>query len=302
MLYFDNLQNAADCFKALSSPTRIEIVRLLAFNENISINEIAKELGLADATVSLHIKQLVDCGLVRIRTEAGTHGMRKLCSLKEEKMMVDLSSRYATSNIKQISIGVGHYSNYHILPTCLLVGPNGIIGDFDDARYFAFPQHHEAGMVCFGHGHLEYTLPNLLDEGETPQELQLSFEISSEAPGHNDNYPSDIHFQINGIDLGFWTSPGDYGERKGLLNPPWYPDAFNQYGMLKILIINSAGTFIDGNTKISDVTIEKLGLYHQSRIDFRIASPEDAKNPGGVTLFGKGFGNYNQDIVFKMIV
>lgn len=302
MLYFDNLQTAADYFKALSSPTRIQIVQLLSLHENMSVNDIARQMGLSDATVSLHIKQLVDCGLVRVRSESGTHGMRKLCSLKEDKMMVDLTSRYATSNIKQISIGVGHYSNYHILPTCLLVGPNGVIGDFDDARYFAFPQHHEAGMVCFGHGYLEYNLPNLLDEGETPKELQLSFEISSEAPGHNDNYPSDIHFAINGFDLGFWTSPGDYGEKKGLLNPPWYPDAFNQYGQLKILMINSAGTFIDGNTKISDITIKDLNLHFQSRIDLRIASPEDAQNPGGVTLFGKGFGNYDQDIIFKMIV
>jgi predicted transcriptional regulator len=67
-------------------------------------------------------------------------------------------------------------------------------------------------------------------------------------------------------------------------------------------MINSAGTFIDGNTKISDITIADLNLHYQSRIDLRIASPEDAQNPGGVTLFGKGFGNYDQDIIFKMIV
>ena len=172
----------------------------------------------------------------------------------------------------------------------------------DDIRYFSYPQRYNAGFLCFGHGYLEYTLPNQLDVEEQPVELQISFEIASEAPGINDNYPSDIYFQINGVDLGFWTSPGDYGERRGYLNPSWYPDAFNQYGLLKIIIINQTGTYVDGNTRISDVTIDRLGIKYQSKIDFRISSPETARHPGGVSLFGKGFGNYNQDILFKMIV
>lgn len=72
----------------------------------------------------------------------------------------------------------------------------------------------------------------------------------------------------------------------------------NQYGLLKFLIINEKGTYIDGNTKISDVTVDQLGICYQSKIDFRISSPETARQPGGLSLFGRGFGNYDQDIDF----
>ena len=60
--------------------------------------------------------------------------------------------------------------------------------------------------------------------------------------------------------------------------------------------------YIDGNTRLSEVTIDQLGIRYQSKIDFRISSPEHAHNQGGVSLFGKGFGNYNQDIIFKMTI
>lgn len=304
MIYYENLQAAAECFRTLSSPARIEILQLLAVNEEMNINALAEQLNLTTATVSLHVKLLLECGLIRVRTIPGKHGMQKLCSLKEEKMIVELKGLTDNdhSNIKETSIGIGQYSNYEIQPTCLLATSETIIGELDDIRFFSYPQRYEAGFLCFGHGYLEYSLPNMLDVQERPVELQISFEISSEAPGYNDNYPSDIYFQINGVDLGFWTSPGDFGEKLGYLNPSWYPRAFNQYGQLKILIINANGTYIDGNTKISDVTIDQLGIRYQSKIDFRIMSPETARHPGGVSLFGKGFGNYNQDIHFKMII
>ena len=304
MIYYNNLQAAAECFRTLSSPARIEILQLLAANDEMNVNRLAEELNLTTATVSLHVKKLLECDLIHVRTIPGKNGIQKLCSLKEDKMIIDLNglSDSGSTNVKETSIGIGHYSNYDILPTCLLATKEGIIGELDDIRYFSYPQRYDAGFLCFGHGYLEYTLPNQLDVEEQPVELQISFEIASEAPGINDNYPSDIYFQINGVDLGFWTSPGDYGERRGYLNPSWYPDAFNQYGLLKIIIINQTGTYVDGNTRISDVTIDQLKIKYQSKIDFRISSPETARHPGGVSLFGKGFGNYNQDILFKMIV
>lgn len=304
MIYFNNLQAAAETFSALSSPARLEIMRLLAKNDEMNVNELAEELSLTTATISIHVKKLLDCGLIQIRSLPGKHGLQKLCSLKEDKMIVELNSFFTAENhhVKEINIGVGHYNDHDIKPTCLLASQDGIIGEIDDIRYFSYPQHYDAKVLCFGHGYIEYTLPNLLDAEDRLIELQLSFELASEAPGFNDNYPSDVYFQINGVDLGFWTSPGDYGERQGYLNPSWYPPEFNQYGLLKILIINRTGTYIDGNTKISDVTIDQLGIKYQSKIYFRVSSPETARHPGGVSLFGAGFGNYNQDIIFKMFV
>ena len=33
-------------------------------------------------------------------------------------------------------------------------------------------------------------------------------EVSSEFPFSNNNWPSDITFSLNGVELGTWTSPG----------------------------------------------------------------------------------------------
>lgn len=51
--------------------------------------------------------------------------------------------------------------------------------------------------------------------------------------------------------------------------------------------------------KISDVTLDQLDV-RQKYWTFRISVLEEAEHVGGFTLFGAGFGNYNQDIMFKL--
>lgn len=304
MLYYESFQAAAETFQVLAAPTRIKIMSLLSENGEMNINDLARNLGLSNATTSIHVKKLVECGFLQERTLSASRGIQKLCSMKEEKLIIDLisSKQLADKTLRETEIRIGHYSNYDIAPTSVITTTDGVIGEFDDIRYFSYPERYDAAFLCFGKGYVEYSLPNPLNVGETPSEIQLSFEISSEAPGSNENYPSDIYFQINGVELGFWTSPGDYGQRRGYLTPAWHPVGLNQYGLLKILIINNKGVYIDGNTRLSEVTIDQLGIRYQSKIDFRISSPEHAHNQGGVSLFGKGFGNYNQDIIFKMTI
>jgi len=304
VIYHDSFQAAAESFRTLGTPMRLEIMTLLSEKGEMNITDLAEHLGLSNATISIHIKKLVNCGFIQIRTISAKHGIQKLCSVKEEKLIVDLISKknLVKKTLKEAEINIGQYSNYEISPTCVIATKDSVIGEFDDIKYFSYPQRYNAAFLCFGKGYIEYCLPNSLNVGEVATELQLSFEISSEAPGSNEHYPSDIHFSINNINLGYWTSPGDYGEKKGYLTPAWHVVGLNQYGLLKILIINQKGTYIDGNTKLSDVTIDMLNIRYQSKIDFRIASPENAKNQGGVSLFGKGFGNYNQDIILKLTV
>ena len=114
----------------------------------------------------------------------------------------------------------------------------------------------------------------------------------------NNNWPSDISFYLNNVFLGLWTSPGDFGDNKGKYTPSWWPSIINQYGLLKYLRITPNGTYIDGN-KISNITIEDVGI-RDKQWTFKIAVEKDAEHVGGVTLFGSGFGNYNQDIIFRL--
>jgi predicted transcriptional regulator len=86
-------------------------------------------------------------------------------------------------------------------------------------------------------------------------EIELSFEIASEAPDFADDWPSDITFYFNDTKLFTWTSPGDYGVKRGKLTPEWWPS--NQYGLLKTLHITQDGVTM-GDKKVSDVNLGQL--------------------------------------------
>jgi ArsR family transcriptional regulator len=61
----------AALFAALGNPARVRIVNLLASSEDaVCLCELIEPLGLAQATVSQHLKKLVEAGLV-LREEHG---------------------------------------------------------------------------------------------------------------------------------------------------------------------------------------------------------------------------------------
>ena len=49
-----------------------------------------------------------------------------------------------------------------------------------------------------------------------------------------------------------------------------------------------------------DKDVGDLELQAHRSIRVRIEIPADAQNPGGLNIFGRGFGNYDQDIVLRM--
>ena len=151
------------------------------------------------------------------------------------------------------------------------------------------------GKTQITKGYVEYTIPNLIPSNQRITQLSISAELSSEAPGIDNNWPSDISFYINDTKIGMWTSPGDFGDVHGMFTPQWWPQNWNQYGLLKLLVINDYGTYIDG-LKISDVSTLSLHLDYSSDIHLRLAVENDSEHVGGITLYGKSFGNYDQDI------
>ncbi len=299
MIHIKKLKTGLPVFKALSSDIRIEILELLAAHQSFNLNDLANKLGLSNGAVTMHIKKLEDSGLIDIQTAVGKHGIQKICYLNEEKLMVDLRS-LDIDNVYEVELKVGHYSAYEARPTCGLATKDSIVGDFDEPRYFADPKRIDAEIIWLSEGFLEYRIPNYLKSNQKLAELQFSLELSSEAPGYNDNWPSDICFSINDLELGYWTSPGDFGDLRGTFNPRWWPPFLNQYGLLKLIRINEDGSFIDG-FRMSDITLEDIGLDYRSDIRFKISVNEQSKNKRGFTIFGKNFGNYNQGILVRVL-
>jgi len=285
-------------YEALASDVRLTIMELIAENP-MNVKEIAERLDLSSAIVTMHVRKLEQAGLIAtkmVRKNGGTH---KMCSLAETSVEIELpNARSEEREHYEQSIRVGHYTSFEVYPTCGLATREKLIGQFDDPRYFLDPERVNAAILWFGRGYVEYKTPNYILPSQRLEELEISFEIASEAPGVNEHWPSDIRFYLNGVYLGEWTSPGDYGtEARGRFTPEWWGIQLNQYGLRKIIRVNGEGCFMDGQ-RISDTKLEELRA-DQPFWTLRFAVEEDSRHVGGLTLYGAGFGNYNQDIQFR---
>lgn len=295
MLHIKSLEEGLDVYKALASEVRIEIIKILLENRGMNMNELASRLNITNGALTSHIKKLEDCGLVTILNESTGHGNQKKCSVHLDKILIDVASREDMKNLYQAEIKVGHYTDYQVYPTCGLASKNALIGEVDDIRYFAHADRFDADILWFTKGYVEYMVPNFIPVGNKIDKITFSMEISSEAPGVNDVWPSDISFILNDRKIAAWTSPGDFGSVRGIFTPDWWYPNWNQYGLLKIIVINNMGTFIDG-LQVSNISLRDFDLNYKSTIKLKLAVEEDAEHVGGLTIFGKNFGNYNQNI------
>lgn len=301
MLHVKSIGNSVDIFKALGSDLRINIIKLLLEHKEMNMNELATSLGITAGALTSHIRKLEEAGIIKVLSEHAGHGNQKICRVNVDKILIDVAVDDPETELNSyaVDIPVGNFCDYSILPTCGLATTHHLIGEVDDPRYFAHPDHVQAQVLWFTKGYIDYRIPNMLPAGQRIDRLTLTFEISSEAPGVNNNWPSDISFSLNDTHLGIWTSPGDFGDVRGIFTPDWWFPNWNQYGLLKMLVINKKGTFIDGLC-ISNVSTTSLNLTSQDMLRFRFGVDENAQNVGGLSLFGQGFGNYNQEIKVRV--
>lgn len=299
MIHISDLRSGYPVFKCLSSSTRISIMELLYEKGSLSMGDIAEELGITSGALTSHIKMLSDTGLITVEFMTGKHGIQRMCTAKGQRILVEPTQICRNINVYETEIGIGQYTQYEAFPTCGLASSEKLIGHEDDPRYFASPERVGAHILWLGHGFVEYLIPNFLEPDQEAIELQISFEISSEAPGSCDEWPSDISFYLNGTLLCTWTSPGDFGRTRGIYNPSWWDRNWNQHGLFKLLSISREGTFIDGGRR-SDVTLADLDIQPDTTLRLRIAAHRDAQHAGGLTLYGRGFGNYDQGIRVRM--
>lgn len=290
-----------DIGKALSSPIRIRIIKMLVKQGGMNFNELAEQLNITGSAMTAHINLLEKAGILRIESSSGKRGTQKKCYISEHQILLDLREAQRRNNTYKAEISIGSYVDYQAKSTCGIATQEEVIGVFDDPRYFDDPTHIYAGILWLTEGYVEYRLPNYIQPNQYIKELQLTQELSSEAPGFSEDWPSEIFFSINGITVGSWVCPGDFGLRTGLYSPDWWVYGKNQYGMLKALVINEHGSYIDGQ-QVSNISLKDLNIKNGSEIRYRISAPNTGGECGGLTIFGQGFGNYNQSIGVQMII
>ena len=285
--------------KALSSPVRLEILGLL-YDQSMIIGEIAKKLDIPASSAAFHLKLLEQAGLVRMEEQPGTRGSTKLCTIKVDHIAIDMVKKNTDiDEIFSAEMPVGAYSSCQVTPTCGLCGPAGVIGNEDAEYCFYYPERMDAGILWTASGFVEYKFANGVPKKRRAKSVSVSMEICSEAPGYREDWKSDITVWINGMDCGTWTCPGDFVGRRGRLTPSFWPNGSTQYGIQTIWAVRKDGTYMN-EKKVSDVTVEQLCLWEKSYVSVKIGNKPDAKYVGGFNLFGKGFGDYNQDIILTV--
>ncbi len=296
----DDNEHLANVAKALSSETRIEILKILRSKDR-NVNEIAEILRIPASSSASHVKVLEEAGMIRTTLLPGIRGSMKVCHIVLDHIYVEINT---AKNLEQeeeiIKMPIGSYVDYKIEPTCGIVSSKGPIGYEDDPRCFYLPERIDAQLIWLGSGYIEYRFPNHSLIDKEVARLELSTELCSEDHEFNMNYPSDITLWINGLEVGTWTCQSDFGGRRGLLNPDWWPDKNTQYGLLKTWKITEQGCYLD-DEKSSMYNLKEFKLDQYEFISVRIGIKEEAMNKGGLNLFGEGFGDIAQNIIMRIL-
>ncbi len=75
--------------KALSSQTRRNILRQIQTEiDGLDVSRIASKLGMTEANISAQIKKLEKAGLIKCDYSSGQHGIRKISTLKYDKLTI----------------------------------------------------------------------------------------------------------------------------------------------------------------------------------------------------------------------
>ena len=291
-----------EVLKGLASPIRIRILKLLRGEGKLNVNDISHRLALPQSTVAVNVQALEEAGLITTEAVKAKKGHQKICSARFDEIIVRFEGEEPKrdANIVEVAMPLGLYTSCEVGTPCGLCSTDGVIGLLDVPDSFLDPARVQAALIWFGRGSVEYKFPNnakLLNAGV--ETLEFSMELSSETPGTNMDWPSDITLWVNDVMIGTWTSPGDYGDQRGVYTPIWWKLEGSQYGKLKTWRIGQAGSFIDG-VRISDVSMADLDIPKHHSIRMRIGIDAKAEHPGGVNIFGRGFGNYDHDIVMRL--
>ncbi|MBQ8685198.1 MAG: helix-turn-helix domain-containing protein [Clostridia bacterium] len=283
--------------KAFSSPDRLRILDFIS-STPANIQEISKQLNIPLSTVSSHVEVLSDAQLILTAYQPGLKGHMKVCYRVANLVSVNFNTPAPKKKEERsFEIPVGHFSEIDVTAPCGMIdGKARWIGKIDSPKHLYLPERVNAELLWFNEGFITYLVPNL-DKHIGYSEISLSMEVCSEAVYYRDVWPSDITIFLNDVEIATFTSPGDFGGKRGKYTPTEWSLESTQFGILKTFTINESGVFIDFAPYSDKITIKDLQLETRNCISLKIGIKADAVHKGGVNLFGKNFGNHPQAIV-----
>lgn len=97
-IFTDEQNNLASLFKVLAHPARIAILQYIINKKACICNDLVDELGLAQATISQHLKELKSIGIIQ-----GTIEGKSVCYCIEDKkwkVVQELFNQFFEQDVK----------------------------------------------------------------------------------------------------------------------------------------------------------------------------------------------------------
>ena len=229
---------------------------------------MAEALDLPQSTVSSNVQILVDAGLVATKSQKARKGSQKICHSTFSEILIafkdEAPGRIPTAPSRSRCRSAS-------TPAAKSPGPAGcarttaLSGLLDVPETFLDPDRMKAGLLWFTRGFVEYQFPNNSKLTDTAvAALEITIELSTEVPGTAANWPSDITLAINGHEIATWTSPGDFGDKRGKYTPDWWKLKGSQYGKLKTWRIDDQGHPADGDRCLGHHDRRSRSCHHRS--------------------------------------
>lgn len=296
----EQLDEIAKITRALSVKERLKILYLIQ-NKPMTIKELIQNLNLPFSSITQHTNVLCEANLITIEHKPNQKGYVKLCSKTLNSLKILFDDWVSPNDVEETlyEMPIGNFSDLNIIPPCGMTGIHSPIGDFDILSSFYHPNRHKAELLWFSSGSISYRFP-AVEQSKDIETLIFSLEICSEAQYFRNDWPSDITFWVNGHELLTWTSPGDFGGRRGKFTPEYWFINSTQYGLLKTIKIDKNGVYLDDSLINTNIKIHDVNIQNKDFIQFSIGIKQDAIHKGGINIFGKNFGDHKQHIIMKV--
>lgn len=128
-LLIDESERLRKVAHALASDVRINILKLLNHKQE-NIIDIAEKLDLPVSTVASNIRVLENAGIIMTEVQPASRGTMKVCTRTFDDIHMNLKLNIGynnPTNIHQIEMPVGCYTDYEIHPTCGMITETGMV-------------------------------------------------------------------------------------------------------------------------------------------------------------------------------
>ncbi len=295
----ENFEDIANVCGALSSVTRLKILHAMQSPPFVkTFSELSKELNIPMTTLVYNIEFMDKTGLIKINYTNKGRGNARFVTRHFKSLNVNLYNPTRPKAESVVSIQeqqIGTFVEY--------TGTNfSFVTSSEHFQHLGkqvfHPKRVQAELIYSGDGCLKYYFDNTVEKLREITDISFELELCSETSYYDLNYKSDITFWINGVEVCTYTLPGDLGGRRGKQSPEWWGEYNTQYGLPIVLRVDKKGTDVNGKL-VSNITLDKLNLELDNKIDFTFGNKSTATNKGGFNLFGAAFGDYPYHIVLR---